>query len=114
MDMLRTRHRERILLAALIEAKQPFVVDNTNPSTDERSRYLAPARKAHFRTVGFYFESRVELSRQRDQERPKPIGDKGIRSTAARLQRPTLEEGFDDLFYVRLTDEGFEVSPWQE
>ena len=32
LDMLRTRHRERLLIGACLEAKQPFVVDNTNPN----------------------------------------------------------------------------------
>ncbi len=30
LDMLKTHNRERILLAACLEAKQPFVIDNTN------------------------------------------------------------------------------------
>ena len=30
LDMLKTRNRERILLAACLDAKQPFVVDTTN------------------------------------------------------------------------------------
>ena len=30
LDMLRTRHRERLLVAACVAAQQPFVVDNTN------------------------------------------------------------------------------------
>ena len=34
--MLKTRHRESILIAACIEAKQPFVIDNTNPTPKER------------------------------------------------------------------------------
>lgn len=35
LDMLKTRHRESLLLKACIEMKQPFVVDNTNPKTGE-------------------------------------------------------------------------------
>ena len=30
LDMLRTRHRERLLFQAYLEAKQSFVIDNTN------------------------------------------------------------------------------------
>ena len=30
LDMLKTRHREKLLLQACIAAQQPFVVDNTN------------------------------------------------------------------------------------
>ena len=31
LDMLKTRHREDVLFEACLRAKQPFVVDNTNP-----------------------------------------------------------------------------------
>jgi hypothetical protein len=43
LDMLRTRHREWQLVRASVEAKQPFVVDNTNPTAAERARYILPA-----------------------------------------------------------------------
>ncbi len=59
MDMLRTRHREAILLRACLDGKQPFVVDNTNPTAAERARYVTPARAAGFRVVGYYFASKV-------------------------------------------------------
>ena len=32
LDMLKTRHREQMILQACLTAKQSFVVDNTNPS----------------------------------------------------------------------------------
>src|ERR1700732_5119448 len=49
LDMLRTRRRERLLFAACHEAKQPFVIDNTNPLPSDRSQYIAPARAIGFR-----------------------------------------------------------------
>jgi len=30
LDMLKTKHRQRVLLDACLAGKQPFVVDNTN------------------------------------------------------------------------------------
>jgi predicted kinase len=39
LDMLKTRHREKTLLQACLEAKQSFVIDNTNPKFEDRSRY---------------------------------------------------------------------------
>jgi len=57
MDMLRTRYRENLLTRALLEAKQPFVVDNTNPSVEERAAYIALARAAKFQVVGYYCRS---------------------------------------------------------
>ena len=57
LDMLRTRHREGLLLDACIRMKQPFVVDNTNLERKRRAKYIEPARSAGFRIVGYYFES---------------------------------------------------------
>src|SRR3712207_7912749 len=36
LDMLRTRHREDILLHACLAAQQPFVAANTNPTPPDR------------------------------------------------------------------------------
>jgi hypothetical protein len=52
LDMLKTRHREKLLLKACLEMKQPFVVDNTNPTIDNRKRYIGPAKQAGFQIVG--------------------------------------------------------------
>ena len=54
--MLRTRYREELLLKACLDAKQPFVVDNTNPTSEERARYIEPAKQAGFRVFGYYFD----------------------------------------------------------
>lgn len=40
LDTLKTRNRERILLAACLEAKQPFVLDNTNLTREVRADTL--------------------------------------------------------------------------
>ena len=55
LDMLKTRHRERILLKACVEAKQPFVVDNTNVRIEERAKYIELAKAAQFHLTGYYF-----------------------------------------------------------
>jgi predicted kinase len=117
LDMLRTRHRERVLLQACLDAKQPFVVDNTNPRPADRARYVAPARAAGFRVVGYYFQSAVADAIRRNQERPEPecIPVKGLVGTYKALQLPTLAEGFDALYYVTLTpDYGFSVQDWTD
>lgn len=58
LDMLRTRNRERIIFQACLQAKQPMVVDNTNPTKKDRARYIIPAREAGFKVIGYYFPSR--------------------------------------------------------
>jgi predicted kinase len=115
LDMLRTRHREEILLRACIEAKQPFVIDNTNPSTEERARYIQPARRGGFRIIGYYFRSSVKEALARNARRTGKarIPEKGIFGTHKRLRLPDFEEGFDDLYYVHVDESGrFIVEGW--
>ena len=40
LDMLKTRHREQLLFRACLTAKQPLVIDNTNPTLEDRRRYI--------------------------------------------------------------------------
>jgi predicted kinase len=117
LDMLRTRHRERILLQACLEAMQPFVVDNTNPTAAARARYIAPARAAGFRVVGYYFQSNVRDVLARNATRPvlQQVPAKGIFGTRKALQPPSLAEGFDALYYVEIKPgEGFQVHDWSD
>lgn len=117
LDMLRTRHRESILVRACLDASQAFVVDNTNPTRADRARYILPAREAGFRVVGYYFRSvPVEaLSRNAHRSGTQRIPDRGILGTFTRLEVPSLSEGFDELHYVRMLDQGtFAVMPWQD
>ena len=117
LDMLRTRHRERRLLRACVEALQPFVVDNTNPTRAERQVYIRAAREAGFRVVGYYFRSRVEDCMRRNEQRPaeQRVPLKGILGTAGRMELPSLDEGFDELHYVRIDENGgFVVEGWRD
>jgi predicted kinase len=102
LDMLKTRHREHILVRACIEAKQPFVVDNTNVLIEERARYITLAKPDGFRIIGYYFRPHIqqalEWNSRRSGKAVVPI--KGIWGTYKRLQQPRLSEGFDQLYYV--------------
>ena len=116
MDMLRTRHRESMLLRTCMEVQQPFVVDNTNPSRVERARYIVPAKAAGFQIAGYYFQSKVSDSVRRNEERTGKarIPVKGILGAAGRLELPRLDEGFDSLHYVSIAEDGtFIVQEWQ-
>ena len=69
LDMLRTRHRENILIEACLTAKQPFVVDNTNITKEDRVIYLSKAKPAAFRVVGYYFQSKASAALERNAQR---------------------------------------------
>jgi predicted kinase len=115
LDMLRTRHRETALTETCLAIRQSFVVDNTNPARQDRARYIVPAKQAGFRVVGYYFQSRVADALNRNVLRPpaQRVPEKGILGTVGRLERPSAEEGFDALFYVRIAEDSeFIVEEW--
>lgn len=116
LDMLKTRSRERIILEACIKAKQPFVADNTNPTVTDRKKYIDIAKAADFKVVGYYFQSNINDAVLRNEKRTgkERIPLAGIRSTYARLQIPDKNEGFDELYYVRIDRESkFVIEEWK-
>ena len=115
LDMLRTRHRESLLFDACLEASQRFVIDNTNPTRADRARYIEKAKSQGFRITGYYFESAIDAALRRNASRPEStrVPDAAIRGTHGRLELPSLDEGFDSLFYVSLTTNGFDVQEWR-
>jgi predicted kinase len=117
LDMLKTRHRERRLLQACVETGQAFVVDNTNPTLAERAVYIQAAKEAGFRIVGFYFQSKVEDCKRRNEQRStdRQVPLPGILGTAGWMELPSLDEGFDELHYVRVDEAGgFVVEEWKD
>jgi predicted kinase len=117
LDMLKTRHRENRFLQVCIETRQPFVVDNTNPTRAKRQAYIQAAKQAGFKVVGYYFECQVEDCKRRNEQRPprERIPIPGILATSARMEIPKREEGFDELFYVRIDEANrFVIEEWKE
>jgi predicted kinase len=115
LDLLKTRNRERMLLTACLTSDQPYVVDNTNPTKAERAYYIQRARLKRFRVIGYYFAESPADCLQRNAARPKleQVPAVAVYATANKLQPPSLEEGFDQLFTVRLQEETFQIDPWQ-
>ena len=117
LDMLKTRHRENRFLQVCVETRQPFVVDNTNPSRAEREVYIRAAKQGGYRVVGFYFQSKVEDCKRRNAQRPpeQQVPLRGLLGTLGRMELPGKEEGFDELFYVRIDESGsFVVEEWKD
>ena len=117
LDMLRTRHRERLLLEACIESKQSVVIDNTNVSREERRRYLEFALSAGFRATAYYFAVDLEMCLARNSLRTgeRRVPDAGVHGTLSRLERPTRDEGWAAMFFVRPGNEGtFIIEDWRD
>jgi len=117
LDLLKTRHREQEFLDACFRTGQRFVVDNTNPTIEDRKRYIEPAKVAAFEIVGYYFESKIKTAVERNDKREgkQRIPVKGVLNTYHNLQIPSYDEGFDKLFFVRiLPDKVFNVEEWKD
>jgi predicted kinase len=117
LDMLRTRHREKLLFEACLEAKQKFVLDNTNLTREEREKYIVGAKSFGFKIVGYYFQTNLEKAFERNNQRTgkAKIPEKGLLGSFKRLQIPQFDEGFDKLFYVSINDKsGFVVEDWKD
>ena len=106
LDLLRTRHREDVLLHACLAVQQPFVVDNTNPTVAGRAHYLRLARAAGFAVELYFFQTSVDDALRRNAGRPGEVPELAIRGTFAKLQVPTAAEGFDRLVRVTIDDDG--------
>ena len=87
LDMLKTRHREALLVAACLEGKTPFVVDNMNLTRADRARYIGPARANGFAVRGYFFQSKVaeSLARNAAREGKARVPDLAICGAQRRL-----------------------------
>lgn len=117
MDLLNTRRKEQVLLHTCLHMQQRFVVDNTNPTAEERKKYIIPAKQAKYKVIGYYFQSTVDSALQRNQSRQGKarIPIPGIKGTFKKLQPPAYTEGFDQLYLVEINNKNeFIVKVWKE
>lgn len=113
LDMLKTRHREQILFNACLEAKQPFVIDNTNPTIEDRKRYIPIAKEKEFQIIGYYFQADIEKCKLRNNKRDRFVPVLALLVTYKKLQIPTYQEGFDQLYCVSIDkNNSFLIEEW--
>lgn len=116
LDMLKTRNREKLMIDACLSAKQPLVIDNTNPTRKEREVYISEAKENRFKVIGYYFQSSIKecLNRNNNRTGKECIDEKGVLGTYSKLQLPNFKEGFDELYFVRMENEEFIVEGWKD
>lgn len=114
MDMLKTRYREKIIFNACLEGKQPCVIDNTNPTKEERTSYIESFKKHQFDVIGYFFDASFDDCMTRNSLRidNELVPDIGIKGTFKKLQKPTFDEGFSKLFLVKTLHNSFIVEEW--
>ena len=111
MDMLRTRHREKLLFEAYLSAKQPVVIDNTNPTQTDRARYISAFKAHQFEVIGYDFDVPFAECLERNALRigKELIPEAGLKTVAKQMQLPSLEEGFNRIYRVQLQQNQFVI-----
>lgn len=102
LDMLRTRRRENLLLHACFTGGQRFVVDNTNPDRKSREKYLNGAKTSGFRAVAYYFDTDPDdaIPMNAGRTGKQRVPEKAIHATQRKLEIPSREEGFHEVYRV--------------
>lgn len=116
LDTLKTRHQEKLLVDKCIADGKNFVVDNTNPTKQDRQRYIGMAKEAQYRVVGYFMESKLKDCMERNEQRQgkEKIPRMAIAATSNKLEMPSYEEGFDELYFVKNDGQTMTVERWKE
>ncbi len=114
LDTQHTRNQENILFETCLDEGKSLVVDNTNPEIADRLRYIPRAKEHGYEVIGIFFQSIVRDCIARNENRQNAVPRQALPCTQNRLQLPSYSEGFDRLFFARITDDGFEITDWKE
>ena len=121
MDLLQhnknPRKRQLVLIEAALQAQQSVVVDNTNPTVEDRQPLIQLGHLYGANIVGYYFATTVRqcIERNKQREGKAKVPDVAIYATAKKLVRPAYSEGFDLLYEVAIGENGtFIVRKWVE
>lgn len=116
LDMLNRRSREEHLINACLHSGQAFVVDNTNLTRVSRFNYIKYAMFNEFKVIGYYFRADVDRSLKWNSQREGKarVPDVAILGGYKKLEIPSYDEGFDELYYVTVdADNQFVVADWK-
>ena len=115
LDTLKTRYQEKLLIEKCLSDGVSYAVDNTNPTRLDRERYIIPAKEAGYRIIGYYIEASVSDCLQRNalREGKARVPDVAIFATAKKLEIPSYDEGFDELYLVKNDGERMTISEFK-
>ena len=113
----RPQRRQMHLIEEALKQGHSVVVDNTNPTLEDRAAITGLA-KAHGATIcGFYFDAPLAdcLERNRRRSSKARVPDAALHITSKRMRPPLVDEGFDRLHRVRISsDNAFSIREWPE
>ena len=115
LDELNTRNKERIAIMEAIQSGVDIVIDNTNPTKADRERYISTAKNHEYEAVGYFMQSRLQecIDRNEQREGKACVPRKAIACTSNKLEIPDYSEGFDKLYFVSISENGYKIDEWR-
>ena len=116
LDTLKTRYQEKLLIEECLLNGKSFAIDNTNPTRLDRERYIIPAKESGYHVIGYFLESKIKdcIARNALREGKARIPEKAIAATSNKLEIPSYDEGFDELYFVKNDGETMIVEEWRK
>ena len=115
-DQLRTGSAVEELFRFCIRRNKKCVIDKCNISVPDRQKYIRVAHSHGAKAIGYCFVTKKEDALARNAARPEAtrVKEVAIRSAYSWMQYPKLEEGFDELYFVRIVNGEYVVEAWHE
>ena len=116
LDTLKTRKKEADAIDECFKNGQSFAVDNTNPSKRDRQRYIPSAKFNGYRIIGYFMESKIKDCIERNNKRIgiACVPEEAIAATSNKLEMPSYDEGFDELYFVKIVGEEMVIDEWRD
>ena len=115
LDDLHTRNNENKSFEAALQDGRNIVIDNTNPTIADREKYICRAKELGYKVIGCFMQSKIKDCMERNRQRTGKarVPDTAIAATSNKLQMPSKGEGFDELYFVNIDNNGFIISEWR-
>ncbi len=115
LDLLNTRNKQNKFLQTCFDTQSKFVIDNTNPRKETRKIFIQKSKENKYKIIGYYFSSKIQQAIERNNKRKgkNKIPEIGIKGTFNKLELPTISEGYDELYFVKIENGKFEITNWK-
>ncbi len=116
LDTLHTRNKESLFLEKCFEDSEDIVIDNTNSKIEDRKRYISKAKLFKYKILGYFMQSIIKDCIERNNKRmgKEHVPIQAIAHTSNILQMPSYEEGFDELYFVKIKENDYEILNWEQ
>lgn len=97
LDTLKSRPKEKLAIIDALESGQSVVIDSTNTTRKVRARYVEIARACGVRIRSVFVKSPIDVALSNNRQRlgPERVPDYVVRIYNAKLEPPSVEEGFE-------------------